>query len=128
MLTSQKCISIFVFAMVTLLSCISLSSSLGFLPRITRTDDAIIVDCKFSLFSNLNTGSVISEFSIQLLIKKSLSHIKESTCTMKLILIQKSIHFRSCRSQRLTTDGLTTTPIQVTLPVLLVHCPIGSMA
>ncbi len=42
---------VFAFATVTLLSCcFSPVSSLSFLPRVTRTSNAIIIDCKFFIF------------------------------------------------------------------------------
>ncbi len=39
---------VFAFALVTLLSCFSPVSSYYTLPRVTRTSDAVIIDCKFS--------------------------------------------------------------------------------
>jgi hypothetical protein len=52
---NQKGVSsvVFAFAMVTLLSCcFSPVSSYFTLPRVSRTSDAIIIDCKFSFSSS----------------------------------------------------------------------------
>jgi hypothetical protein len=47
--------TVFALAMVTLLSCcFSPVSSYYTLPRVSRTDDAIIIDCKFSFSSYYN--------------------------------------------------------------------------
>ena len=48
---------VFAFALVTLLSCFSPVSSYFNLPRVTRTSDAIIIDCKFSFSSYYNSNS-----------------------------------------------------------------------
>jgi hypothetical protein len=47
-MANQKCFStvVFVFAMVTLLSLCSPVTSFLTLPRVSRTSDAVIIDCK----------------------------------------------------------------------------------
>ena len=45
------------FAMVTLLSFFSPVSSYFTLPRVSRTSDAIIIDCKFFIFLFYNFNS-----------------------------------------------------------------------
>jgi hypothetical protein len=50
--------TVFALAMVTLLSCcFSPVSSYFTLPRVSRTSDAIIIDCKFSFSSYYNSNS-----------------------------------------------------------------------
>jgi hypothetical protein len=43
---------VFAFAMVTLLSCCSLVSCFYAVPRVTRSHDAIVIDCKIVFYND----------------------------------------------------------------------------
>jgi hypothetical protein len=92
--------TVFAFAMVTLLSCcFSPVSSFFALPRVTRTSDAIIIDCKFS-FSSSYTIRIVTliswiffliVFKFQMMVWDILlSPWTEATAKL---LIQDSFHF-----------------------------------
>ncbi len=89
---------VFAFALVTLLSCFSPVSSYFNLPRVSRTSDAIIIDCKIFIFLFLYNLMVIiiwwlfSLFLIQMKVWDILlSPWAEAIANM---LIQDSFHFQ----------------------------------
>ena len=101
--------TVFAFALVTLLSCcFSPVSSYFTLPRVSRTSDAIIIDCKFFifLFYNLKIGfNFMSYLKFQMKVWDILPS-PWAEVTAKL-LIQDSFHsLHSILTACFTVDGL----------------------
>ncbi len=101
--------TVFALAMVTLLSCFSPVSSYFTLPRVSRTSDAIIIDCKFFIFFflyNLKIGfNLISYLKFQMKVWDIL-HFPWAEATANM-LIQDSFHSQhSILTACSTMDGL----------------------
>jgi hypothetical protein len=106
--------TVFAFATVTLLSCcFSPVSSYFNLPRVSRTSDAIIIDCKFSFFSSYTIRIVtLISWIFFLIVFKFQMKVWDillspwAKATAKL-LIRDSFHSRhSILTACFTVDGL----------------------
>lgn len=93
----------------SLLCCCSTVSSFFVLPRITRTSDAVIIDCIRSLLIIWISSQSDELFEFQLLARDLWAPLITSTSTEKLVILQDSVLIHQCctlSSRCFTTDGL----------------------
>ena len=113
---------VFAFALVTLLSCcFSPVSSYFTLPRVSRTSDAIIIDCKFSFSSYYNSNRDFNFMSYVIIQMKVwvilLSPWAEATPLRVYLLILDTFHSQlSILTACFTVGGLILVGKQQQLP------------